>query len=597
MGKKILTSLILGLYCILPLLARSAAETDSLYSSIVQLEDAARVDRTNRDFYQLYSTDFKLAERLATEALAICREHQWELKAAETLKNLGIVKYLQGNYEEALAAYQEALEIFSRLEDPGGQCRVCNELGVFFSRREEYDRSISFLEQAARFCLATPDSIGWSNALDNRGMVHLKRGELETAEQLFREVVKLRKSLGDTLGLTYVYNNLAAVATEKENVEEGIRYLQLSTALREQLNDRQGVAVNINNIGEIHLAAGKPDQAIPYFRQSLRQSSALKFKDLERHTMEMLAQAYEQTGDYAQALHWKNRSYQLKDSLFNLERSAQIAEMQEKYETEKKEKELSQQKLVLRKRNMALLLTSLGVFSLGIILFLVVRQYRLRQQQLRREASLRENLLLQEGENRLQQERLRISRDLHDHLGAELSLIRSGIARQLFNPQKPVDRSGLETVNRNAKKAMEELRETIWAIRGEGGSVRDLAEKLIDFSGRFENTRLDLILADPVSELSISPGQSLALYRIFQEAIHNSVKYAPEALLQLKFDRNAEMLRITFSDDGPGFNSGIPSEGYGLGNMRERAEEISASFELDSGPEGTTIVLEMPLTA
>lgn len=597
MSNKILICPVLVLFCFPYLCAQTGANLDSVYNSITQLADDARVERINRDFYQLYSLDFSLADRLATEALAICRREGWEKDAAITLKNLGVVKFLQGNYEAALAAYQESLEIFSRLRDESGQCSVCNELGVFFSKRQEYDRSIAFLNRATEHCKTVKDSVGWSNAMDNRGVVFMRMGKLGEAEELFREVIELRNEIGDTLGLSYVYNNLSAVAAELKNVEQAARYLQLSTDLREKLNDRQGVAININNMGELLLTAGKASQAIPFFRQSLEKSQALKFTDLERHTMEMLARAYEETEDYAEALNWKNRSYRLKDSLFNLERSAQIAEMQEKYEAEKKEKELRQQQLVLRKRNMALVVSSIAVLSLATILILVIRQYRARQRQLRKEARLRESLLVRENENHIQQERLRISRDLHDHLGAELSLIRSGIARQLYHPEQLVDRAALESVSQNTQKAMEELRETIWAIRGDSGTIQDLAEKMLDFSGRFEDITVDLDLEGPLAEIPLSPGQSLTLYRIFQEAIHNAAKYAPGAHLKLQFARESHQLRITFSDNGPGFDTTKPATGYGLGNMKHRAGEIGADFDLKSGPEGTTIFLEMPLSS
>ena len=567
---------------------------DSIYQHIAALPPAERVKQTNQNFYQLYSKDFVLADRLATEAVTICREQGWIKESAVTLKNLGIVKFLQGNYEAALSAYQESLEIFNHLEDAGGQCSVCNELGVFFSKQEEYARAVSYLEQAAGACQSVGDSLGWSNALDNRGLIYLKNGDLEAAAEKFREVVSLRKIIADTLGLTYVYNNLAAVATEQGRIEAAINYLQLSTQYRRKLNDRQGVAININNMGEIYLAANDPLGAIPFFEESLEESRSLKFTDLERHILDMLAQANEAAGEHEAALAWIRKSYHLKDSLFNLDRSAQIAEMQEKYETEKKEKELSQQQLIIRKRSTWLAVAIIGILSLVIILILVTHQQRQRRTQIQKEASLRESLLLREGENQLQQERLRISRDLHDHLGAELSLIRSGIARQLFDPQQPVNRTALQAVSGHTQKAMEELRETIWAIRGDGGSVQELAEKLQDFAGRFENIQLEVKL-DATASLSLSPGQTLNLYRIFQEAIHNSIKYAPGTCLQLSFKQQETNLQVLFSDGGPGFMGQTENLGYGLQNMQERAREIKADFQLDTGPEGTKIILSLPL--
>lgn len=574
-------------------ISKAQPATDSIYQQLSSLPAAEKVAQINDRFYELYSLDFEFAKKLGTEALEISRSAGWTKWQAASLKNLGIVNYLQGNHEQALQHYQEAQSLFEQLNDPTGLCSVLNEMGVFFSRRGQFDRSKEILQKAGELCHSAGDSIGWSNAMDNLGLAYMRMGEFGPAERQFQQVLALRERLQDSLGLSYVLNNLASIAIEQDKIDTAMAFIQRSTQLREALNDRQGVAININNMGEAWLRAGNPQAAIGYFKESLERSRELAFVDLERHILEMLAQSYEQAGDAGAALDWLRQSHLLKDSLYNQRNAATIAEMQEKYESEKREKELSRKALELRKRDTWLALALLGILSLVAFLLLMRRQHRQKQAQLKRESALKASLAEQETANRLQQERLRISRDLHDHLGAELSVIRSGIATQLYHKDQPVDTTALQRISDNTRKAMDELRETIWAIRGDGDNVQRLAEKLQDFAGRFEQLNIQVQHDEAIADLTLSPGQSLNLYRIFQEAIHNAAKHAPDAPATLHFQYNGHGLQITFSDHGAGFDVQQNSRGYGLANMQQRATEIDADFELESGEQGTTVRVKM----
>ncbi|GJM31191.1 MAG: hypothetical protein DHS20C18_01920 [Saprospiraceae bacterium] len=572
-----------------------SAEADSLFRYLPTLPEAEQVDQINAQFYQLYSADFIKATQLAKQALAITQDRGWQKKEALTLKNLGIVSFLQGQYEAALQYYQRAVNTYESIDDAGGQGNVYNEMGVFFKKRKEWDRALEYLDRAYQLCGKANDAYCQGVSLDNRGGILLDQGKLEQADSIFRIVVTLRKAINDSIGLSYVYNNLSSVAVEKGRLDDALDYLQQSTNIRRRMNDRQGVAININNMGEVLYSANRPQEAIPYFEESLVESRALQFTDLERHTMQMLADANEAVGSYLAALNWLNLSNALKDSLFNEERSAQIAEMQEKYESEKREKELTREQLRVRQRTSLLVLVSIGLLLLGIIFVLVFRQQQQRQIQLLREAKLRENLVRQEVENELQQERLRISRDLHDNLGAELTLISSALAQKAFRTKDEGEKQALVTIGDNARQAMEELRETIWAIRGQGDTIESLALRLQDFSGRFDHADIHIVYDPTIANMALTPSRTLNLYRIGQEAIHNALKHAPDSKIDVAFRQINNQLLLNIIDQGPGFDPHTHSTGYGLHNMQERALEMQGECKLETSELGTTILVSIPV--
>ncbi len=576
---------------LLALSSQLTGQADSLFQLLPTLPDAEQVDQTNEYFYQLYTTDFAKATKQAERALAIAETQNWVDRQALTLKNLGVVNYLQGNYEAALEYYQLSADTYAAIGDYAGQGAVYNEMGVFFKKRKELARALEYLDRAFQLCEKADDAYCVAVALDNRGTIFLDKENYTHADSIFREVVSLRQTIKDSVGLSYVYNNLSASAVEQGKVENAMYYLLLSTDIRRSLNDRQGVAININNIGEVLLSADRPREAIPFFEESLEESRALKFTDLERHTMQMLADANKGIGNYEAALDWQSKSHKLRDSLFTETSSRQIAEMQEKYETAEKEQILVRQKSQLRNRNLTLY-GAVGVLVLlSIIAFQLWQQYR----QVKREKQLQEKLLRQESENELQQERLRISRDLHDNLGAELTLISSALAQKAYRAKAIEEQQSLNSIGENARRAMDELRGTIWAIRGEGDTAESLALRLRDFANRFEHSEINIEVFPEVGELPLMPTRTLNLYRIAQEAIHNAVKYAPNSKIAVAFRQMGEQLQLTIEDQGPGFNPTTTARGYGLHNMQERAAEMKGTCNIQSTGKGTQVLVQVPI--
>lgn len=575
--------------------AQPAVQADSLLLALEKLPERERVVQANAQFYKLFSADFAKATALGEKVLAICRKARWKDQEALTLKNLGVVNYLQGNYEQALEYSQTALSVYEQLGDAAGQGAVYNELANFSKKRKEFDRVFEYLDRAYKLCKAAGDSLCLSTSMDNRGLALLEQGQFAAADSLFRQVLLLREALRDSVGLTYVYNNLAEVAIGQGNVEASLNYLGNSTEIRRRLGDRQGVAININNMGEVLLMTGSPENAIPFFEQSLKESRALNFNDLARHTMEMLAKAHKSTGNHELAFDWLSQSYALKDSLFDVKRSAQIAEMQEKYDSEKREKELVREQARVRQRTILLVFSGGSLGLLSVIFALAMRQSRQRREQLLLESELREKLLLQESENELQQERLRISRDLHDHLGAELTLIRSALSRRAFLSEKPEEKTELNAIGDNARRAMEELRETVWAIGGEANTVENIALHLRDFASRFETAEIEVQWHPEAGALKLNSTQTLHLYRIAREAVNNALKYAPGSKVLVEFYAAAGVLMLEISDNGPGFGPPPHRQGYGLRNMRQRAEEIGGKCAIKSTEKGVSVSIALPV--
>jgi signal transduction histidine kinase len=151
----------------------------------------------------------------------------------------------------------------------------------------------------------------------------------------------------------------------------------------------------------------------------------------------------------------------------------EIANVQEKYNASEREKEIlgqradiAEKELNLNKKNtqlIGLIILAIAISLLGYMLF---KQQKLKNEQLKKESELKEALVKIETQNKLQEQRLRISRDLHDNIGAQLTFIISSIENLQygFKIKNKKLNSKLLSISAFTKDTIYELRDTIWAM-------------------------------------------------------------------------------------------------------------------------------------
>ncbi len=231
---------------------------------------------------------------------------------------------------------------------------------------------------------------------------------------------------------------------------------------------------------------------------------------------------------------------------------------------------------------------------------------------------LKETLRALHVEQRLNVERTRISRDLHDNVGAHLtSLIRGLELTQLVAEKGTPERRDelIASLQDEARGSIGLLRETIWALSKERVGAPEFARQL----RRWTRERLrfhpgvelhvdvpgaDLDAESPADDAqTLGPSQALHLFRIGQEAIQNSLKHSRCSALWImaRADARAHSFVLTIRDDGSYASGSEPVDpsslsGNGLRNMAARAEEAGGTFALSAHPQGGTLArVDVPL--
>lgn len=213
----------------------------------------------------------------------------------------------------------------------------------------------------------------------------------------------------------------------------------------------------------------------------------------------------------------------------------------------------------------------------------------------------RKKLRAYELQQKIQLERERISRDLHDNIGTQLSLINKSI-REVTQPRAPITdeekNRKLDYVQQGSKEVIDVLRETIWALNKQEVTLEEFADNLKLFIQKklltFTDMAMEFDEQDDNALVKIGSAEALNLFRICQEAVTNVIKYAQAPVLKIEVVANAGKYRVSIADNGTGFDTTQVDTGqhYGLQNMRHRASDIDCEISIESAiGRGTTTII------
>ena len=225
-----------------------------------------------------------------------------------------------------------------------------------------------------------------------------------------------------------------------------------------------------------------------------------------------------------------------------------------------------------------------GLIILGVGIGLVGFYFLIKYQRTRK-------LLKEESKARqVTQERLRISRELHDNIGARLTHIISSLDIQLYKNKEGAE--GIEKINDFARETMTQLRETIWAVGDSTIFFSELAARIEQYTAQVDRMSAVSFLFDnkTAQDFELNSVQTINFYRIVQEAINNALKYSQAKNITVLLLQKAQEQQIIIHDNGKGFDAKKSAAGTGIEGMKRRAQEAGGSCEVKSDiGKGTTV--------
>ncbi|MCO5259238.1 MAG: sensor histidine kinase [Crocinitomicaceae bacterium] len=518
----------------------------------------------------------QIAIKLAQQAINEKELNQFPLLQAKLVAQLGDAYFLTGEYTKALPLLLQAVTQFEKLND------VKDLPLVYISIGRLYKKAQNDCENTKKYYHKAEEIYKTTKNLQELATVHNYLGnvsescdnDLQKALSYYFMTENYYSSVNDTIGLSYSLDFISQVYAQQNKYAESIEKQTQSLQLRLAIKDSFAIAISYTNLGEIYSMQQNLQLAKENFEKAYKIAGKKDYKDLSVYLLGNLSTISKEQHDFKAAFEYLNQQIAIKDKLLDEEKHKQLAEMTTKFETEKKEIALEQEIIKGKNKTLLVLLLVGTVVILCVIIVLVIQRRKLEQQKAAFE-------ILQNLEN----ERTRIARDLHDNLGAELTLISSKLDMKAYKTANLADKTDLEAIRAISSNANSMLRETIWSIHKQELTVEELHQKAKDYVKRiFSDKEVQTTIVASDKESKLSPSVALHLYRIIQESVNNASKYAECKELKVAIDATS----VTITDNGIGFDEDIVKNGYGLQNIRQRVEEINGQLNFQSKLGGGT---------
>ncbi|MBK7213230.1 MAG: sensor histidine kinase [Bacteroidales bacterium] len=208
---------------------------------------------------------------------------------------------------------------------------------------------------------------------------------------------------------------------------------------------------------------------------------------------------------------------------------------------------------------------------------------------------LRKKQLEIESERRLYEQKSQIARELHDNVGARLSMMLNTMDWLGKKPQ--LEMNDLNEIKENTKAVIQGLRDSIWVMDKSQISSEELFDKIKYYTNQILRSSPVHFTFDDFTHkpINLNTTQALNLFRIVQESLNNAMKYSKASHIAISLSYEGETgIVFKISDNGIGFDTTRVINGHGLRNMQVRAGEINANLTIQSViNEGTSIIVSL----
>ncbi|WP_353779343.1 tetratricopeptide repeat protein [Winogradskyella sp. 3972H.M.0a.05] len=569
----------------------------------------------NKGIMFFYKSDYESARKAFEGVLEVAKRTNNLDDMSRSYNNMALCYSYLGKYEDALDMHIESAKIAEQLNDKIGVAKSYNNIGLLYRDLEDYDKSEEYLLKSLEIKKVEGSKVDMISSYLNLGGTLRKIGikdkdtsRLLKARDYYDEALELSNEANYKNGKNIAYVNLALVETTLGNYKKGIEYGKISLNNSLEAGDPHTEMVSRVNLGDAYRYSKQFQLAEEHLVRGYEMAKEQSLLYNQKETALILSLLNSDQGKYKPALEYYKEYYTLTDSISSTEVQNKVNELETKYDTEKKEKqiliqraELAEQDLLIQKRNYQIYGLSGFALLLALMGYLFYNQQKLKNQQLQKENELKDALIKIETQNRLQEQRLRISRDLHDNIGAQLTFIISSLDNLKYGfklPDKLSDK--LTGISSFTSSTIQELRDTIWAMNKNDIDLDDLQSRISNFIEKAktanENVAFQFALGENLSEdIKFSSVKGMNIYRIIQEAVNNSLKYAEAKSIKVNFETNDEDISFSIADDGKGFEPNDVEGGNGLNNMKKRAQELEGTIRIESEEnKGTTIAVTIP---
>lgn len=533
------------------------------------------------------------------EALTIRQQIKDTPGIAQSYNNLGYVSKEKGDLEAAIEYMLSALRTYEEVKDKKSVGVTYNFIGQVYLKKQEVPKAIEYFKKGLPIFESLSDNANFAIGLHSIGNAMILLQQYDSAEYYYEKALTIYTQMQDVRQLALLNSSLADISSRKGKYALAFDYFQKALELNHQIQNTRNLAGLFIAYAETSLSAGK----IPFAKTLLDSAWAAIQENKKlinlRDYYKTEALYFEKSGQPVRALSSIQQYLTFHDSILNESNIEAIADMEVKYESEKKEQQIALQQSELVRKN-----TTIGSLAIvgGLMVLLGYNYYR--HYQLKKEKELQTEILHQQDLSARaviqaeETERRRIAAELHDGVGQLMSAARMNL-EAVMEDMKPLSEEKqikLDRVLGLVDESCSEVRAVSHSMMPNALLKKGLSSALGDFIQKIDQKVLKIQLHIEGLEERLMPETESVLYRIIQECITNVIKHSQANRLDLSLLRNKEGIDITIEDNGKGFDTKKKSAGIGLQNIQARIAFLKGSIDLSSVPgKGTSIGIYIPL--
>ena len=531
--------------------------------------------------------------------------------------NLNKVYNNKGQYEKAIAYSLKGLKIAEKNKNQEWIMYYYSTLSLDYHDYESFEKGIEYGKKALRILEKKEKNLQKHWRVLNAIAVNFDDwNKPDSALYYHKKALSYYKG-NDTMKISSTFNNIGNTLLKQKKYKEAKRWLTSGLKISEINHKNNNEIENIQhfyslatlytNLARIDSELNNTNSAEKLFLKAhelaIKSNSAEKLRDI----YSARATFYTKTKNFQKAVIDHEEYIKIRDSVFDVERDKTFSELEVKYQNEKKEKEILQTKTNLIKKeseikikNTQFLILTLITIGLIIISILIYRQQKIKRNQQKQEFELKSAISKIETQNKLQEQRLQISRDLHDNIGSQLTFIISSVdnVKYAFDINNAKLDNKLSGISDFAKSTIIELRDTIWAMNKTEITLEDLQARIHNFVEKAKIAKSEIAfnfnVESSIKNSHFTSVDGMNIYRTIQEAINNSIKYSEATSIDIDIFSKNKHIEIQINDNGKGFNEKEVSLGNGLENMKKRVKDIGGEIEINSVLNtGTTISIRL----
>lgn len=503
----------------------------------------------------------------------------------------------------------EALKNFELIKDTANTANILVNIANVYQQQNNFKQADSYLRQAEAKAKLISRKTALGNVYNTMGILYAEHGKLDSSLKFFLQSTEIREKLNDNTSVAWNYNNLGGLYVMLEKPKEAILYLEKALNKFEESGNYDGQTSVANNLGELNMQIGDSKKALYYYSYSRKLYTQTSNPDNLENLYNNLSIFYDKMGDLKTAFKYSDSLIVLKDSLYGQRLDKSIAEMQVKFDVEKKDLELLKNKAELEaKEKQAFIKNIIIAAVIGLIILLsIVGILFYRKKQVEQQAKLDAEIATQkeirtkailEAEEK---ERRRIAQDLHDGVGQLLSAAKLNLSN--LENKITIENEEQQIAMQNALSLVDDSVKEVRAVShnmmpntliklGLGSAVREFITKL----GNAPTLKVDLEIVG--LDTRIDNQVETVLYRVIQEIVNNIIKHANASHISMQLIRHETELNVMIEDNGIGFDTNkLESfDGIGLKGIQTRIEFLNGTVHFDSTPgRGTTVIIDVPL--